>query len=98
MFFYLEHLLNQREVHDINYLVNPQTFNGEVMLNLAIQHLPAKVNFELYNRIKSEQMKQKMMRTYMLNGQAHVYQDQTAGAKPVETASQAFKFGNEDRA
>lgn len=48
VYFYLNNWMDSREIHDINYLVQPNNFNGEIMLNIAATHIPAKVDLTLY--------------------------------------------------
>jgi len=53
-FFYINHMLGKNKRLNVNHLINPRDFNGEVMLSLILRIYPHKVNTELFKKILAE--------------------------------------------
>jgi hypothetical protein len=49
-FCYVLRRLNHQPRLNVNHLVNPRDFNGEVMMNVVLKYYPQKVNQELFRR------------------------------------------------
>lgn len=49
-FLYVQRLLNGANRLNVNHMINPRDFNGEIMMNVILQYFPQKVNQELYRK------------------------------------------------
>lgn len=62
IFFYSQSVLKSSKRLNINHLVNPRDFNGEVMLNLVLKYFPHKVNVEKYRQILMEKYENQIIK------------------------------------
>ena len=51
MFFYCTSWLDKRSRLDINYMVNPRDFNGEIMIKIGAKLYPSKVDMQKFGQI-----------------------------------------------
>ena len=42
--------LNSRKRLNVNHMINPRDFNGEIMMNLVLKYFPHKVNQERFRK------------------------------------------------
>ena len=66
-FMYLTDRFDSLQRIDPNSLINPHSFNGEVMLGLTMQMFPAKVNQQQYRQLMQEKHQQAMFRMHDMN-------------------------------
>ncbi|CDW72108.1 UNKNOWN [Stylonychia lemnae] len=61
-FFYMNSILNRNKRLNVNHLINPRDFNGEVLLSLILKYYPHKVNTDLYRKIMAEKYEGQLLK------------------------------------
>ena len=62
-------VLNNQKRLNVNHMVNPRDFNGEVILGLVLQHYPHKINIDLFRKIMMEKYENQLLRINMFQTQ-----------------------------
>lgn len=47
---------------NLNNMINPRDFNGEVMMNLILKHYPHKVNYPKYRQLLMEKYENQLIK------------------------------------
>ena len=50
VFLYAHSILNNSKRLNVNHLINPRDFNGELMMNLTLKYFPMKINQDKFRQ------------------------------------------------